>query len=80
MKELELEERLKLLEKEMNLLGEDVEKTGLDIKEAIDLLKLEIESLKRIMDGLVPDFQKKFSGVKNTVLREIDPEWMNKKQ
>lgn len=76
-KELEFEEKLKLLEKEMNLLGEDLDKVKLDLEEAVDSLKLEIESLKIILKETVPDFEKKFHSVKNTVLREINPEWLN---
>jgi hypothetical protein len=79
MKELELEERLKLLEKEINILGEDVDKAKLDMEESVDSLKIEIESLKMILKESVPDFQNKFQRVKGTVLREIDPEWVNKK-
>jgi hypothetical protein len=79
MKELEIEEKLKLLQKEINLLGEDADKAKLDLKEAVGSLKIEIESLKIILKELIPDFQNKFRNVKNTVLKEIDPEWMNEK-
>jgi hypothetical protein len=78
-KELELEEKLKLLEKEINLLGDDAEKARLDLEESVDSLKLEIVALKSTLKELIPDFHKKFQNVKNTVLREIDPEWMNEK-
>jgi hypothetical protein len=39
MKELELEEKLKLVGKEMNLSEEDTDKANLYLKEAVDLLK-----------------------------------------
>ncbi len=80
MKELEVEEKLRLLEKEIRILGEDADKAKLDLEEAVDSLKLEIESLKLAMKESVPDFQKKFQSARNIVLRDIDPEWMNKKQ
>ena len=79
-KELELEERINLLEKEVNLLGEDSEKTRLDLEEAVDSLRLEIESVKMVLKDLVPDFQDKFGNIKNTVLREIDPQWIAKNE
>ena len=79
-KELELEERTNLLEKEVNLLGEDSEKTRLDLEEAVDSLRLEIESVKMVLKGLLPDFQNKFRNIKNTVLREIDPQWIAKNE
>ena len=68
-KELELEERV-------NLLGEDSDKTRLDLEEAVDSLRLETESIKMVLKDLVPDFQDKFRDIKNTVLREIDPQWI----
>lgn len=73
-KELELEEKVNLLEKEVKLLAEDSEKTRLDLEEGVDSLRLEIESLKMVLKDFVPDFQDTFRKVKNTVLREIDPE------
>jgi hypothetical protein len=79
-KELELEERVNLLEKEVNLLGEDSEKTRLDLEEAVDSLRLEIESLKMLLKDFVPDFQDKFRNIRNTVLREIDPQWIAKNE
>jgi len=72
-KELELEERV-------NLLGEDSEKTRLDLEAAVDSLRLEIESVKMVLKDLVPDFQDKFRNIKNTVLREIDPQWIAKNE
>jgi hypothetical protein len=78
-KELELEEKINLQEKEINLLGEAEGKVKLDLEEAVDSLRLEIESVKMILKELVPNFQEKFNDIKNTVLREIDPQWINKK-
>ncbi len=74
MKELELEEKLRLLEKEVDLLGDEAEKTKLDLEEAVDLLKIDIESLKLILKEVVPNFDEKFINTKNFVLREINPE------
>jgi regulator of replication initiation timing len=78
-KELEMEEKVNLLEKEIKLLGEDAERVKLDLEEAVDCLRLEIESLKAVLKELVPDFQEKFSSIRNTVIREIDPQWMPEK-
>ena len=77
-KELELEEKVNLLEKELKLLGEDGEKMRLDLEEAVDCLRLEIESVKMVLKELVPNFQEKFSCIKDTVVREIDPQRLNK--
>ncbi len=78
-KEIELEEKVKLLEKEITVLGEASDNTKLDMEEAVDKLRIEIESLKAILNDLVPDFQNKYQVVKNSVLREIDPQWIEKK-
>jgi hypothetical protein len=52
----------------------------LDLEEAVDSLRLEIESVKMVLKDLVPDFQDKFRNIKNTVLREIDPQRMDKNE
>ena len=78
-KELELEEKVNMLEKEINVLGETEEKVRLDLEESVDSLRLEIESLKMVLKELVPNFQDKFNTIKDTVLREIDPQWITKK-
>jgi len=72
-KELELEEKV-------NLLGEKSGKTRLDLEAAVDSLRLEIESVKMVLKDLVPDFQDKFRNIKNAVLREIDPQWIDKNE
>lgn len=79
MKELELEEKLKLIEKEVGILGDDLEKVRLDIKEAVDLLRIEVESLKILLKEVIPDFQEKFARVRDLAMREIDPEWLTRK-
>jgi len=77
-KELELEEKGNLLEKEVKLLGQDTEKMRLDLEEAADSLRLEIEAIKMTLKEILPGFQQKFSSIKNTVLSEVDPQWIEK--
>lgn len=79
-KEIELDEKVNLLEKEVRLLGQDVEKMKLDLEEAADSLRLEIESVKMTLKELLTDFQKNFSIIKNKVLREINPQWITKNE
>lgn len=78
-KEIELEEKIDLLGKEVKLLGEDAEKGRLDLEEAVDCLKLEMESLKMTLKELIPNFQDKFDCTRNIVLREIDPSSLDKR-
>lgn len=73
-KELELEERVRLLEKEVNLTGDDIEKLRLDLEEMIDSLKLEIQALIMTLNEFIPNFEQRFNSIKETVIREIDPE------
>ncbi len=54
------------------LLGEEEEKVKLDLEEAVDSLRLEIESVKVTLRELIPNFEENFSSIKNTVLREMD--------
>jgi hypothetical protein len=74
MKELELEEKVRLLQKEVNLLGEDVDRAKLNIEETKDSLIIEIEVLKAILEEAVPDLEEKYSIARDNVLREIVPE------
>jgi len=74
MKELELEEKVRLLQKEVNLLGEDVDRAKLNLEETKDSLIIEIEVLKAILEEAVPDFEEKYSIARDNVLREIVPE------
>ena len=77
-KEIELEEKVKLLEKEIVVLGEASDNAKLNMEEAVDTLRIEIESLKAILNEAVPDFQNKYQRIRNAVLREIDPQWIEK--
>lgn len=77
-KEIELEEHIRLIEKELEVLGEDLEKTKLHTEEALDALRLEIESIKRILEGSVEGFNEKFEEMRRIAMREIDPEELKK--
>jgi hypothetical protein len=73
-KELEIEERVRLLEKEVNLIGDDIERLRLDLEETVDKLKLEIQAIKMTLRELLPGFEKRHSTIRESVIREIDPE------
>lgn len=72
-KEIELEEKVNLLEKEVKVLGEDDEKVRLDLQEAVGSLRLEIKCVKMILKELVPEFREKYDCIRNSVLSEVDP-------
>jgi hypothetical protein len=74
--ELEIEKKIRLLEKEIGLLGEGSDKVKFDLEEEGDKLRLDIEALRMTLEELVPGFQEKFLSVKRSVLKEVDPQWM----
>ncbi len=74
MKEFELRDRLKLLEKEIALLGKMTEGIKFDMKERIDDIKIELGALKAYLSQLDPDFKKKYPRIKKKVLTGIEPE------
>ena len=74
MKEAEIEEQFRLLQREIVLAGEAVEALKRDQRAAIDTLHLDIAVLKRCLVQLHPDFATHFETMRDTLVREIDPE------
>ncbi len=77
-KEIELEERIRLVEREVEILGEELERVKLDTKEAIDALRLEVESLRLALERSVEGFKERFEETREVAMREIDPEGLKK--
>jgi hypothetical protein len=38
-------------------------------------LKIEVEVLRRFMDGFVPDFARRYDELRAQAIHEINPEW-----
>lgn len=76
MEDIDIEQRLHLLQKEVEATASLAEDTKLNLLSAIDSLKLEIEILKRFMEQHHPDFARRYPELKEAVMREVDPEWM----
>jgi len=76
MEDIDIEQRLHLLQKEVEAIASLAEDTKLNLLSAIDSLKLEIEILKRFMEQHHPDFARRYPELKEAVMREVDPEWM----
>ncbi len=64
----------KLLDEELDLLTTEVMNLKLNCRTEIDALKLEIETLKRVLADSYPDFQERCQAVKEAVIREVSPE------
>lgn len=78
MEDIDIEQRLHLLQKEVEATASLAEDTKLNLLSAIDSLKLEIEILKRFMEQHHPDFARRYPELKEAVMREVDPEWMGR--
>lgn len=76
MKEIELEERLHLIEKEINVLEDGIENGKLTLKADIDEIKIEVEAIKSYLKKAHPDFKKRFLAIKKKIMAEKNPEWI----
>ena len=74
MKEKEMERRLTLVEREMGVLVEDVDRNKLDLRSQIDMLRIELASLKRFLAERYPDFGTAFQRLKSETMLEELPE------
>jgi hypothetical protein len=71
----DVEQRLKLLEKQVEAAVSLFQDTKLDLLSGYDSLKIEIETLKRYLQNLHPDFQARYQELREEVVRSMDPEW-----
>ncbi|OIP62737.1 MAG: hypothetical protein CO150_08300 [Nitrospirae bacterium CG_4_9_14_3_um_filter_53_35] len=75
MKEKELETRISLLERELSVLVEELDKLKLDHRGELDTLRIEIETLKSFLEKRHSDFAGIFDRIKSETLAEKNPEW-----
>lgn len=74
MREIEINEKLRLIEKEILCTGDEMTKVKLDLKAEIDELKIDIEAVKRLVKQTLPGGEEEYRKVKESVIREINPE------
>ena len=74
MKEVEIVEQGRLLQQEIVLAGEAVERLKRDQRAEIDALRLEMEVLKRCLLQVHPELAAHFETIRATLIREFDPE------
>ncbi len=77
MKEQELGKRISLLERELNVLVDDLDKLKLNHRSDLDTLQIEIETLKTFLKKYHSDFIATFSKIKSQTLMEKNPEWVS---
>ncbi|MDX1763631.1 MAG: hypothetical protein R3231_04860 [bacterium] len=76
MRERDEVQRLDLMEKELAVLAEHLDRARLEWRGQLDEMKLEIESLKAFLLEGNPQFSGHFNKIKAEVIREKNPEWM----
>jgi hypothetical protein len=74
MTEAQSAEQFRLLQQEIVLAGEAVETLKRDQRAAIDVLRLEVEVLKRCLCQVHPELAAQFEAIRATLIREFDPE------
>ncbi len=74
MREGAVEKQLKMLEQEIALNGEALEALRRDQRAVVDALRLEVQTLRRCLERLHPDFEECLAAVRAEVVQEIDLE------
>jgi len=71
-----IEERLHLLQKEIEATGSILKDSKVDLVAAIDALRIEVEILKSYMGRYHPSFGETYAELRRQAIQSIDPEWM----
>ena len=69
-----IEKQFKVLQQEIALNGEELEALSRDQRAAMGSFRLEVETLRRCLERLHPDFGECFAAVRAEVAQEVDPE------
>jgi hypothetical protein len=78
MEDADIKQQLHLLQKQIEAMASLHEETKLNLLSQVDGLKIEVETLKRFISHHHSDFERHYPQLKETVTREIDPEWLEK--
>ena len=73
MKEIAVQERIQLIEKEMDLLGESIDRIKMDLHEQALMFRIELDVLKTFLTQVHPEFKKQYSKIKKMVTEKVDP-------
>ena len=76
MAEMDIKHHIHLLQKEVEAAISLIEDVKLNLVSGIDTLRIEIEVLKKFMERYHPDFPRFYSSLREELIRELDPEWM----
>jgi len=73
MKEIAVQERIRLIEKEMDLLGESIDRIKMDLNEQVSILRIELDTLKAFLTQVHPEFKTQYPKIKKMVTEKVDP-------
>lgn len=74
MSDINFDEQLRLLQQQTALTDEALQNLQLDVRAAIDALRLEVDVLWRCLHLLHPDMADNFAAVRAEVIHTTDPE------
>ncbi|HEV8718459.1 MAG TPA: hypothetical protein VGX03_37275, partial [Candidatus Binatia bacterium] len=80
MEELDIKQQFHLLQKEVEAAVSLTEDVKLNLLSVIDSLKIEVEVLKRFMERYHADFPRRYAQLREEVLHEVDPEWIERSE
>jgi hypothetical protein len=75
MEEFDLKQQLHLLQRQVEAVASLLEETKLSLVSRIDMGELEVEVLRRFLGHAHADFPRRYSALREEVVREVDPEW-----
>jgi len=78
MEETDIRQQFHLLQKELENAGAQTEDLRLQLIAATDALKIEIEVLRRFMERHHQDFSRRYGDLREEVVQQFDPEWMER--
>jgi hypothetical protein len=76
MEKADIEQRLHLMQKEIEAAVSLTRESKLDLTAAVDSLRIEMEVLKAYMERFHPGFAQSYPKFKEEAIQAIDPEWM----
>ena len=76
MEDADIEQRFHLMQKEIEATVSIMRDNKLDLKAAIDSIRIELEILKTYMERFHSGFAESYPKFKEEAIQAIDPEWM----
>jgi hypothetical protein len=67
--------KIALLERELSVLVEELDKRKLDLRSEMDVLRIEVETLNTLLKKHHPKFAGTFGKIKSQTMMETNPEW-----